>query len=65
MHCGVEFMGSDLGSETGCPLPQKADTGVVSWLRQIRVLARQLSSPRHAALYSGSDPDGIDKQTNK
>jgi hypothetical protein len=29
LHCGAEFVGSDLGSETGCPLPHKADTGVV------------------------------------
>jgi len=29
LRCGVEFMGSDLGSETGCPLPHKADTGVL------------------------------------
>ena len=29
LYRGVDFMSSDLGSETGCPLPHKADTEVV------------------------------------
>ena len=63
LWCGVHGFRSRFWDRLSSA-PQGRHRGI-AWLRQIRVLARQFLSHCHAVLYSGWDPNGIIKQTNR